>query len=88
MACHRVEGGDLRVEEVSVPESAVAASTTLGSLEVDKIPRTMLLAICRAHTEDFEFKPDPDTPVEKGMTLLIMADSKGRSQLEERLQAL
>jgi len=84
----RSKGGDLRVEEVKVPENAVTAGMTLGSLEVNKVSGTVLLAVSRSGTDDFEFKPKPDTTVESGMTLVVMADSKGRSLLEERFEAL
>lgn len=84
----RAVGGSLRVEEVTVPENVVVADRTLGSLKVDEVEGAVLLAICRAGQEGFEFKPDPATKVESGMTLIVMAEADGRKLLEERFQAL
>ena len=36
-------------------------------------------------TDDYDFKPSPETEVEQGMTLIVMADVEGRTRLEEIL---
>jgi len=82
----RVGGGTLRVEEVKIPGESPVIGRALGSLEIDRIAGTMLLALNRQGREDSEFKPDSDTVIETGMTLIIMTDVEGREKLEERIQ--
>ncbi len=82
----RVGGGTLRVEEVKIPGESPVIGRTLGSLEIDRIAGTMLLALNRPGREDSEFKPDSDTVIETGMTLIVMTDVEGREKLEERIQ--
>ena len=74
----------LRVEEVTVPEQASAIGRTLSSLKIYEVGGALLLAIQRTD-EDFQFKPSPETVVEGGMTLVIMANQEGRSKLQSRL---
>jgi voltage-gated potassium channel len=81
----REASGSLRVEEVTVPQGAGAVGTPLRSLNVGDIPRTVLLALRRPGSDAFEFKPGPDTALEAGMTLIVMADAEGRTRLEQRL---
>jgi voltage-gated potassium channel len=80
----RAGASSLRVEEVGVPDE-VEPGTTLDSLGVDTIPGTLLVAVWRRGVESFEFKPDPSTPVEAGMTIVVMTDATGRGILEKRL---
>ena len=84
----RVGIGDLRIEEVHVPDSAAEAGLTVGSLQVNEIEGALLLAICRSQTGEYEYKPSPDTPLESGVILVVMTDLKGRSLLEKRLKKL
>ena len=80
----RAGASSLRVEEVAVPDD-VAAGRTLNSLGVDTIPGALLVAVRRRDIEGFEFKPEPTTHVEPGMTIIVMTDAKGRGILEKRL---
>lgn len=84
----RVGVGDLRIEEVHIPDSAAAAGLTIGSLQVNEIEGALLLAICRSQTGEYEYKPSPDTPLESGVILVVMTDLNGRTLLEERLKKL
>ena len=84
----RVGVGDLRIEEVHVPDSAATAGMTIGSLQVNEIEGALLLAICRSQTHEYEYKPSPDTLLESGVILVVMTDLKGRTLLEERLREL
>lgn len=56
---------------------------TLSSLKIYEVAGALLLAVQRGD-EDFEFKPSPETMVEGGMTLVIMADRDGRAKLQRR----
>ncbi len=82
----RVGGGTLRVEEVKIHKESPVTGDTLGSLEIDQIEGTVLLALHRPGREDSEFKPDAGTVLEAGMRLIIMTDVEGREKLEERIQ--
>ena len=80
----REKGGTLRVKEVIIPERAQAAGKGLASLDVGSIEGTILLA-ARREDGGFEFRPGPETMLEPGMALIVMADLEGRSRLEQRL---
>jgi voltage-gated potassium channel len=80
----RERGGTLRIEEVTVPQDADVTDRTLGSLKVDEVAGAMLLAVSRTGADAFEFKPAPDTPLEPGMTLVVMADVDGLERLRKR----
>ncbi len=81
----RVGGGSLRVEEVVVPADSPRIGESIAALEVDK-ESAVLLAVSRERAKDSEFKPDPATTLEPGMTLIIMSDVEGRTRLEKRLR--
>jgi voltage-gated potassium channel len=80
----RDKDSELRVEEVTVPEKAAAIGRTLESLRIFEVGGALLLAVQKPG-EDFQFKPSPETMVEGGMTLIIMANLDGRNKLEGRL---
>ena len=82
----RDKRSSLRVEEVTVLEEARMASRTVGGLKVNEIDGAVLLAVRHPETGAFEFKPSPETPLEPGMTLVVMADAEGISRLEKRLR--
>lgn len=82
----REKGGTLRVEEVTVPEEAAVEGQTLESLRVNDVASAMLLAVRHAKTREFAFKPSPDTPLERGMTLVVMADADGHELLKRRFK--
>ena len=84
----RVQGGNLRVEEVVVPAGATTKPRTIGDLGVDEIEGAVLLAVRRAPAGGFEFKPSAHTHLEPGLALVVMADAEGRRRLEERLKNL
>jgi voltage-gated potassium channel len=84
----RVQGGNLRVEEVAVPAGAEEKARTIGDLDVEDIEGAVLLAVRRAPESGFEFKPSALTHLEPGMALVVMADAEGRRRLEERLKNL
>lgn len=82
----REKGGTLRVEEVTVPDDAAVEGQTLDSLRVNDIRGALLLAVRHAKTREFAFKPSPDTPLEHGMTLVVMADAEGHELLKRRFK--
>jgi voltage-gated potassium channel len=84
----RAQGGSLRVEEVVVAPDADTHGKTIGAVEVDEVEGAVLLALRRQPGGEFEFKPSPETRLEPGMALVVMADTAGRRRLEERLAAL
>ena len=43
----------------------------------------LLLALRSTVTEEYDFKPSPETELESGMTMIVMADVEGRKRLEE-----
>jgi len=83
----RQKGGTLRVEEVTIPAGADVGDQTLGSLEIDDIPGALLLAIRLPKTGDFEFKPQTETVLEPGMTIVVMADPAGLDRLRKRFRS-
>ncbi len=82
----RDDARSLRVEELTVPSDATAVGKTLKALKVDNVKGAVLLAVRRAGTGDYEFRPPPDTAVEAEMTLVFMADADGREQLDRSLR--
>lgn len=84
----RVQGGNLRVEQVDVPEGVDPAADTLAALRIDDIPTALVVAVRPPRSVQFVFKPDPDTPLEPGMSIVVMADADGRKRVAGRLDAL
>jgi len=82
----RQKGGTLRVEEVTIPMGADVADRTLASLKIDDIPETLLLAVRKPKTGDFDFKPSPSTPLEPGLTIVVMAEPDGLERLRKRFR--
>ncbi|MEE8571890.1 MAG: NAD-binding protein [Gemmatimonadota bacterium] len=82
----RQKGGTLRVEEVSVPRNADVTGRTLASLQIDDIPGALLVAVRMPQTGDFEFKPPLSTPLEPGMTIVVMAEPDGLDKLRTRFR--
>jgi voltage-gated potassium channel len=82
----RGEQSSLRFEEVTVAPTSAAVGRSLGGLEIDDVPGVLLLALRRSSGE-FVFKPSPETSVEAGMTLVVMADAESRVHLERKLEA-
>ncbi len=80
------EGGTLRIEEVTIPQEANVDGQTLHSLHVDEVAGAMLLAVRAPGSDAFLFKPSDDTPLERGMTLVVMADADGHGRLMRRFQ--
>lgn len=84
----RVGGGTLRVEEARVPEGLDDPPPTLADVRFQEIPETMLMAIRPRDGSGFDFDPDLATPLEAGMTLVVMTETEGRERLEARLASL
>lgn len=86
----RVGGGSLRVEEAAVPGGADLGdpAPTLADVRFETIPGTMLMAIRRPGPAGFVFDPDLATPLEPGMTLVVMTDADGRVGVAERIASL
>ena len=82
----REKGGNLRVEEVTIPDDADVTDRTLASLKVDEVAGAMLLAVRHPDTGEFEFKPAPTTPLAPAMTLVVMADVEGLERLKKRFR--
>ena len=76
----------LRVEEVTVGKDAASVGKTLDSLNVADVKGSVLLALRRAATGKYEFRPSLQTQVEPEMTLVVMADADGRTELDRRLK--
>jgi voltage-gated potassium channel len=62
-------GGDLRFEELEVPEAFGAAGSTIGSLRIRNTTGAVVVAVrkCDGH---FETTPDPDMALEPGDVLI------------------
>jgi voltage-gated potassium channel len=80
----RDKRSSLRVEEIPVPPIRTGR-VSLSLAKVDEVAGAVLLAIQRHGNEKYEFDPPPDTPLESGMTLIVMADAAGRKRVEEKL---
>ena len=84
----RDKRSSLRVEEISVPHIARSAAIPLSSGKIDEVVGAVLLAIQRQGSDQFEFDPPTDTPLEPGMVLVVMADAEGRAKIEKKLAQL
>ncbi len=82
----RDERRGLRVEEVTATADSKADGRTLASLGVQDVNGALVLALRPAAADDYDFKPSPDTEVQAGMTIIVMADVAGRARLEEILK--
>jgi voltage-gated potassium channel len=83
----RDKRSSLRVEEVSVPYISSGA-VPLSSGKIDEVAGAVLLAVQRTGSDEFEFDPPPNTPLESGMVLIVMADAEGRAKIEQELGRL
>ncbi len=72
----------LRVEEVTVRPDTSVVGQTLGSLNIGDVEEAVLMALRRPDSTSYRFKPPLSTTLEAGMTLIVMTDVEGRSQLE------
>jgi voltage-gated potassium channel len=82
----RQKGGSLRVEEIHVPEGTDLGNRSIHDLRVDEMDGVLLVAVRLPETGEFEFKPDPDTTLTPGMTLVVMTDADGLSRLRSHFQ--
>jgi hypothetical protein len=48
----------------------------------------VVLAVQRPGSDQFEFDPPFDTPLEPGMSLIVMADAGGLAKIEQKLKLL
>ena len=81
----RDKRSSLRVEEISVPHIR-SGTIPLSSGKIDELVGVVLLAVQRHGSGQFEFDPPPNTPLESGMSLIVMADADGRAQVEQQLR--
>ena len=84
----RDKRSSLRVEEISVPHITRSTPIPLSSGKIDEVVGAVLLAVQRAGSDEFEFDPPSDTPIESGMVLVVMADTEGRAKIEKQLALL
>ncbi len=64
-----------------IPEG-VDRDRTLESLRVHDVPGALLLAVRHPGQDSFTFKPGGETPLEPGLTLIVMADADGHERLK------
>jgi voltage-gated potassium channel len=83
----RDKRSSLRVEEISVPHIR-SETVSMSSGKIDEVVGAVVLAIQRHGSDQFEFDPPADTPLESGMSLIVMADAEGRAKIEEKLMLL
>jgi voltage-gated potassium channel len=83
----RQKGGTLRVEEINVPEDAPLGDRSIHDMRIDEMPGVLLVAIRLPGTGEFEFKPDPETKLRPGMTLVVMTDADGLGRLRSRFRS-
>jgi voltage-gated potassium channel len=81
----RDKRSSLRVEEIAVPHTRTGA-VQMSSGKIDEVMGVVLLAVQRAGSNQFEFDPAPNTQLEPGMSLIVMADAEGRAKIEEKLR--
>ena len=84
----RDKRSSLRVEEVCVPHITRSTPISLSSGKIDEVVGAVLLAVQREGSDEFEFDPPSDTPLESGMVLVVMADAEGRAKIEKQLAQL
>ena len=83
----RDKRSSLRVEEILVPNFGSGAGP-LSSGKIDEVVGAVLLAVQHSGNDQFEFDPPPDTQLEPGMALIVMADAEGRAKIEQKLKQL
>ena len=77
----REKESPLRVEEVPVPGRLAGAP--ISSVDLEGLPRSLLLAV--RHGSDWVFKPPPDRPMADGEVLIVMTSPEERAILARRL---
>ncbi len=82
----RDKGGSLRVEEVTIPSTADVAGRTLSSLQINETPGAVLLALKKPGSGEVVFKPDANTALEPGLTIIVMADHEGLARIGVSLE--
>jgi voltage-gated potassium channel len=82
----RDKGGSLRVEEITIPSTADVAGRTLSSLQINETAGAVLLALKKPGSGEVVFKPDADTALEPGLTIIVMADHEGLARIGVSLE--
>lgn len=77
----RDETAGLRVEEIRIPDDSSYLGRTVRELNLHEIAGAVLLAVRREDDDRFQFDPGLLTKLERGMTLVVMIDAKGREEL-------
>lgn len=75
----RNEGTDLRIEEVRIGDPF--DGKTVRELNLDKMDRSLLMAI--RNDETYEYIPKPEATLKKGSHLVLMTTPEDRKNLEE-----
>jgi len=63
---------NLRIEEIPIPDESTLVNTTLRKTDIRKATDVLVIAV-RSEEGHYTYNPGPDTKIEKGMTLIVLA---------------
>lgn len=75
---------NLRIEEVAIPETSTLVGASLRDTTIRARTKAMVIAIKHADvTPRFTYNPGPDLVLEKGSTLIVLAETAEMNRLRE-----
>jgi voltage-gated potassium channel len=77
---------NLRIEEVVIPDDSTLVGAVLAETNIQKGSRILVIAV-RGSDGRYEHNPDPQLVLERGATLIVLAESKQMQQLREGIKS-
>jgi voltage-gated potassium channel len=77
---------NLRIEEVAIPDDSPLVGAVLSQTNIRKASRVLVIAV-RFPDGRYEHNPDPDFVLERGVTLIVLAESKYMAELREGIKS-
>jgi voltage-gated potassium channel len=82
----RDKGGSLRVEEITISKQAEVGGRALSALSINETPGAVLLAVRKPGSGEVVFKPNGDTALEPGLTIIVMTDHEGLARINASVE--
>lgn len=78
---------NLRIEEVAIPSTSTLIGVRLRDTNIRGQTRAMVIAVKHAgDTPRYTYNPGPDLEIEKGMTLIVLAETVEMNKLREGIE--
>jgi len=77
---------NLRIEEVTIPDGSSLVGSALKDTEIRKKTRVLVIAV-RSPEGRYEYNPSPEEVLEKGSTLIVLAETAEMKRLRDGVQS-